>query len=1564
MKASHTWGSWIVDTEAKCETAGARHHVCVNCGKKESETVKALGHLVNGQVRRVAPTCLVDGYQVVVCSRCGATQGEKTILKATGHSWGKWVIDVDAGCETSGTKHRNCTKCNERENGTIDPKGHLVEGQVKREAPTCTKDGYQVVVCSRCGKEQGGKTTLKATGHSWGKWEIDVDAGCETTGTKHRFCTKCNARDNGTIDAKGHRFDGQLKTVPATCTKDGYTAVICSNCGKEAEGRTTLPALGHDWGAWNFNHDETCEKDGTKYRFCKRCGEREDGTVPHKVHTVSSQPKVVAATCVKDGYRVMVCSNCGKDMSERTILPKTGIHSFGVWVTSKDAGCEEVGEKYRKCVNCTEKEYDTIKELGHLVLGQRHTYIPEAGGEGYTVVVCSRCGKEMANRLVFDVPVPEVTVEFHLSDKHGEAIIDPLVVVCLYKQKMGKVFPKVINPKQYTITAWRDSKGKQYDENTILNSTQKLDLYPVWGNASEYSIFFVGNGASTDEIKCYTVEYGKEFTLPKAKELFDDGKGFEKWGTTPDGGTRVFADGETRTNFAGQEPSITLYALWNESRNVVYWDSIRNQRIGGDTLTHVYKVKGEKDYPSIKINGLVLDGWTRKDNKDFYQPGSKQIADGKDWVLKPIYSVAEEGKIAIVFYNPSGNGKDVEVRTYWPSNSTVTLSNVFPLTDTLHYLDKWISREDGMEFKANQTIDIYTLSQHGGYMVLEAVWGRYPEELRLYYGYDNKVDVIIVDVDNYELPVPERKGYTFVGWSEEQDNRAKILSSSCYNVPKYGGKLYAIWDKTQYSIEYYDGITGDPIGMAKTVTVTDMIGADYAYVPGMRFSGWVPERLIPYDAAAARKLDARTETNKIFNQGAFVSDLPLKTRTIKLYSLYVQESYTEGQTVVYFHSSKGSGIIDPKPYTESKLLVLPDCKMEVKGCTFLGWELLGGDGTIYPAYASYYVEVSKKKSGSVVFVARWKNNFKITLDPNYPGATKVDLADRYAVGDYIMTADLNTYTRKGYTLVGWEAAQKNFCKPYGMADQIFVPNQDLTLIAIWRKNTYKVYYHSGFNEYVGVYSDESYEKTNLTFDESKLYWVEVPGYEFIGWTLKNPNGKPCEVPASEIITPQNNPERVLVEDLHVYSCYKEAPLDVNDEKVLVSYNLMGGTDGPKDEYFNPKKGTYHISSVVPKRDGYTFEGWKTYDIIVDDGNYSQYIVDNVLALYASWTPTVRNVMKDAFQREYGKDKMPDFYFLTEYESPEWEKIDNYCYFAIKTTPFNTADHGKEMDSIVLVVKYNNGKWELTGRSASTNWREQLEYDILTRNNDTAGRVIKLATDVGISALEEHPVFKYFVKSMDIGSLCAKAEKELKKDEVSMDVVDKIQSKILQNLYKIFYSELHDTTLASDMVMKVEPSVRKSIIGSIKDNKSIAINTVSALHTLCSTVVKYGDDMVFDLETILRHADTELGVKIDEKIVNVLCMECEEFRTGKLKDIDSMLGKVGTGINAVSFILTEVFDNIGYQKSIDKAMDPFGEMNLALKTFYDQIGQLEFSSDIKNGFPTVIEKIYNAYCKLK
>ena len=398
----HTWGSWIVDKKATCETTGTRHHVCSVCGKSVSETIKALGHNVQGQLKTVAATCSTDGYSVVTCSRCGKEMGNRTVIKATGkHTWGSWIVDKKATCEATGTRHHVCSVCGKSASETIKALGHNVQGQLKTVAATCGKDGYSVVVCSRCGKEMGNRTVIKATGkHTWGSWVTDKKATCEASGTRHHVCSVCGKKESETIKPLGHNVQGQIKRVAPTCEKDGYAVVTCSRCGKEMGSKTVIPATGHTWGSWVIDKKETCTAEGLRHHVCTVCNKRVSEAIKKKNHNVQGQIKRVEPTCVKDGYAVVVCSDCGQEMGNRTVLKATGKHTWGAWVIDKQATCETEGKRHHVCTVCGKTETQVLPKLGHNVQGQIKRVAATCVKDGYSVVVCSRCGKEMGNRTV------------------------------------------------------------------------------------------------------------------------------------------------------------------------------------------------------------------------------------------------------------------------------------------------------------------------------------------------------------------------------------------------------------------------------------------------------------------------------------------------------------------------------------------------------------------------------------------------------------------------------------------------------------------------------------------------------------------------------------------------------------------------------------------------------------------------------------------------------------------------------------------------------------------------------------------------------------------------------------------------------------------------------------------------------------------------------------------------------------------------------------------------------------------------------------------------------------
>ena len=112
--------------------------------------------------------------------------------------------------EPIGSQTYRCSSCGEVVDTVELPVNPSYHSYVWVKFPaTCTKDGYSVYTCSRCGKPKDGR---------------------------HDFIVK----------APGHQF---VETVVApTCTESGYTVQKCSVCHEETGERTNLVApLGHEY---------------------------------------------------------------------------------------------------------------------------------------------------------------------------------------------------------------------------------------------------------------------------------------------------------------------------------------------------------------------------------------------------------------------------------------------------------------------------------------------------------------------------------------------------------------------------------------------------------------------------------------------------------------------------------------------------------------------------------------------------------------------------------------------------------------------------------------------------------------------------------------------------------------------------------------------------------------------------------------------------------------------------------------------------------------------------------------------------------------------------------------------------------------------------------------------------------------------------------------------------------------------------------------------------------------------------------------------------------------------
>ena len=179
-----------------------------------------------------------------------------------------------------------------------------------------------------------------------------------------------------------------VKTVPATCTKDGVKEHYkCSKCGKlfaDAEGTTeidastlVLKAKGHRYGDWIVDKEPTETETGLRHKECAVCGDRIEEVldkVPH-VHKMNFIEKV-EPTCTKDGVKEHYkCSKCGKlfadaegtkEINVSTLVLKAKGHSYGDWIVDQEPTETETGLRHKECVVCGDRKEEVIGKLSHV----------------------------------------------------------------------------------------------------------------------------------------------------------------------------------------------------------------------------------------------------------------------------------------------------------------------------------------------------------------------------------------------------------------------------------------------------------------------------------------------------------------------------------------------------------------------------------------------------------------------------------------------------------------------------------------------------------------------------------------------------------------------------------------------------------------------------------------------------------------------------------------------------------------------------------------------------------------------------------------------------------------------------------------------------------------------------------------------------------------------------------------------------------------------------------------------------------------------------------------------
>lgn len=114
----HSFGDWITSDDGSSMV-----RTCSDCGYQEVENLQC-EHAVTDTIDVTEATCTADGYTGdVVCMACGQILTEGTVIPATGHSFGDWVVTLEPTATVDGSQMRQCAACGEQETEVIPATG-------------------------------------------------------------------------------------------------------------------------------------------------------------------------------------------------------------------------------------------------------------------------------------------------------------------------------------------------------------------------------------------------------------------------------------------------------------------------------------------------------------------------------------------------------------------------------------------------------------------------------------------------------------------------------------------------------------------------------------------------------------------------------------------------------------------------------------------------------------------------------------------------------------------------------------------------------------------------------------------------------------------------------------------------------------------------------------------------------------------------------------------------------------------------------------------------------------------------------------------------------------------------------------------------------------------------------------------------------------------------------------------------------------------------------------------------------------------------------------------------
>lgn len=639
----------------------------------------------------------------------------------------------------------------------------------------------------------------------------------------------------------------------------------------------------------------------------------------------------------------------------------------------------------------------------------------------------------------------------------------------------------------------------KYQPGDIYSGCSNLTLYAVW-EGTEF-IYYDANGGSNAPATQTFCE-GETVKLSGSVPTYS-GYIFEGWAVSADS-TEV--NYQPYDEYSGE--TITLYAIWSKREEGTY---IISYDANGGTGGPDYQIKYEGQSITLSSDiptryGYQFRYWQKKAlfgniASGEYLPGSTYSKDSD------LSLIAYWRYVGIASYN-------VETYIMDTGGEYELVSDEQFETNGLDVVTAEYTIEDGFDLNEELSVLSGTADAYNP-LILKVYIDRNKHRITYDDGTVRLTDEYYFGTEIGNYYIPQKEGYTFLGWSEDGENVADIVTT----MPDRDIEYTALWSVNSYSITLKYGEVNDN---AVYKTVTQDFGTPLDEITDPEFEGYT---FLGWDVEIPTTMPAE---NLIINALWSVNEYRI---TYKLDGVeYFATPYDSAvDTIVYGSEVTVRPAAVKEGYAVSGWAFTPalvDGRMPASDVVAnatstknsynltVTYEMSDGKDELAPEAYSQAVEYGKDYSvaspevtghtpdAAAVEGTMGASDVAVTVkySPNAHTVTwNVDgekTTDDLVYGDEIVKP--KNPEKEGYDFIGWSEDGETVVDV-----EETVPDRDVEYIAVFSINSYTITYNVDGEKY----DEKTYE---YNADVTKLATPEKQGYVFSGWDKDEPEKMPAE----------------------------------------------------------------------------------------------------------------------------------------------------------------------------------------------------------------------------------------------------------------------------------------------------------------------------------------------------------------------------------------------------------------------------------------------------------------------